>query len=61
MAKQKWEIIHKDETILKAIGIFDAEKLCLIVDGEEISLKNQLKLFNGKEISFNIKLGNNEE
>jgi len=61
MAKQKWELLHKDETILKAIGVFDADKFCLLVDGEEIDLKKQLKMFHNKEIGFNIKLVNDEE
>jgi adenosyl cobinamide kinase/adenosyl cobinamide phosphate guanylyltransferase len=57
MAKQKWEIVHKNETILKAIGTFDSEKMCLVVDGEEIYLQKELKLFHDKEVKFNITLG----
>jgi hypothetical protein len=61
MAKQKFEIVHKDETILKAIGIFNVNDFTLTVQDEIIDLKKQLILFNEKEVKFNITFGNNEE
>ena len=63
MTKDKWEIIHKDETAIKGIGILDTDKWEFAEDGEIHILKDELKFLHGKKVKLSITLSkeDNEE
>lgn len=50
-----------ETTTLKAVGVFDAKRLVIDIDGEEKSLSTLLSDFDGAPIEINIKIRNEED
>lgn len=50
-----------ETTSMKVVGILDADKMTIDVDGDEKSLSTLLSDFNGGCMEINIKIKNEEE
>lgn len=54
--KHKFEIVHKEETILKACGVLNINDFTLLVNDEIIDLKKELMFLDDKEVSLSFKI-----
>ena len=49
------------QTMLKAVGFFDKENMCIEIDGDAISINDLLDNFANKDIELSIKISNSED
>ena len=49
------------QTMLKAVGFFDKEHMCIEIDGDAISINDLLDKFANKDIELSIKISNSED
>ena len=56
MAKQGVKYIETTGKNLKAVGILDADKNAILVDGEVVNISALLSEFDGFEISFSLSM-----
>lgn len=49
------------QTMLKAVGFFDKENMCIEIDGDAISINDLLDKFANKDIELSIKISNSED